>query len=479
MATKERRKAKERDEQQPVPKEKEKEKEAKQTKEAKQQQKVPAARASNLTSSMSTSRDPGIFRQAPSPRQERKRERRSKWKKDRQDRQREGRRRAVLVELFRKYTNGMTAAELCILLSCGKGQPGVYFYYPEQLLATSLQSNQVPWPVEFVLRLHPKHVFADKKLSAMSELGHSVQQWEHKLRWRLFHSQSCLGPNHEDPAVWQRLRDKFAIPMCPHRFNDRWESSFQELKHGVFQQAFVMRSAAKRSGSRPSNFNRVACWGLNLLRSGPIGAVRTDKDGGYALVWKQALAKGILASLTLPHYEEKFVHEQTFNDIATDYCGISRYIGEQTEDEESVNSFLSSLKRGCASFITKILTTVKTHRAEGEQSMRIVHAAPGHFAKPAMRWVATMIQKHMGQRTHILKDTDHLLRLLKDVQVPEHTWLLRFGVKDFYMSDKHQTVSDAAGNAFPEHCRDSATLMVDHILRNQIVTDGLSNKFSQ
>lgn len=167
------------------------------------------------------------------------------------------------------YTMGMTAPELCVLLSCGKGQPGVYFYYPEQLLATALEPQQVPWPVEFVLRLHPKHVFASQKLPAMSELGRSIQQWEHKMRWRLFHSQQGLGQNHQSTRGWQKLRDRFATPLCPHRFCDQWEWFFH-----VFQQAFVMRNAAKFSDRRPSNFNRVARWGLQMLRSGPIKIVR-------------------------------------------------------------------------------------------------------------------------------------------------------------------------------------------------------------
>ena len=381
------------------------------------------------------------------------------------------------MRMFLNYTMGMTAPELCVLLSCGKGQPGVYFYHPEQLLATALEPQQVPWPVEFVLRLHPKHVFASQKLPAMSELGRSIQQWEHKMRWRLFHSQQGLGQNHQSTRGWQKLRDRFATPLCPHRFCDQWEWFFHELKQGVFQQAFVMRNAAKLSDRRPSNFNRVARWGLQMLRSGPIGAVRTDKDGGYALVWKHALTQAILASLTLPHYEERFVHDQTFNDIASEYCGLAKYIGEQTDDDELVNSLLSSLKRGCKNFVTKVLTTVKTHKAEGEQSMRIVHAAPRHFAKPAMRWVAMLIQKHLEQYNHILKDTDHLLRLLREVQVPEDSWLLRFDIKEFYMSGTQQATSDAASTAFPSQFRDSATLMVDHILKSQIVTDGFSDKY--
>ena len=91
---------------------------------------------------------------------------------------------------FLAFAKGMTEAELCILLQCAKGKPGVFFYYPEQLLATQLLPHQVPWPVEFVLRFHPKHIWVGKRLPPLNELSKSISQWEHKMTWRLFRSEA-------------------------------------------------------------------------------------------------------------------------------------------------------------------------------------------------------------------------------------------------------------------------------------------------
>ena len=44
--------------------------------------------------------------------------------------------------------------------------------------------------------------------------------------------------------------------------------------------------------------------------------------------------------------------------------------------------------------------------------MRLVHAAPDHFMKPGMRWIASLLKQHLAQYTHILKDTDHLFGAL-------------------------------------------------------------------
>lgn len=380
---------------------------------------------------------------------------------------------------FLAFTKGMTAAELCILLQCAKGNPGVFFYHPEQLLATQLLPHQVPWPVEFVLRFHPKHIWVGKRLPPLQELSKSISQWEHKMRWRLFHSQADTNDeqNSSRQNRWSKIRERFATPLCPHRFGDDWENFFYEFKQSVFQQAFAMRRKSKTPGHNYSNFNSVAKWGLQLLREGPVGAVRTDKDGGYALVWKQSLTKAICKYLCLPKYEERLVHEYTFHDLVDEYCGLVKYIGEETEDEDLANSMLSSLRRGCKSFVTKILTTVKTHKPEGQQSMRIVHAAPRHFAKPAMRWISATIQHHLKQFNHILKDTDHLLQLLRNIQVPDNALLVRFDIKEFFMSGTHKAICEAAQHVFPPSCRKSALLMVEHILKSQIVTDEWSKKY--
>ena len=328
----------------------------------------------------------------------------------------------------------------------------------------------MPWPVEFVLRLHPKHIFQSKRLPPMSELSRAISQWENNLRWRLFHSES--EGDGQDRSVWWKLRSRRSTPPCPHKLADEWEVFIYELKRGVFTTAYGKRSSLKFSQSCTSNLSRVAKWGIQMLREGPVGAVRTDKDGGYALVWKQSLAKAVLDSLSLPVYGKRLVHEAMFEEIAQDYTGIVKYIGHQTEDADLENSLLSSLRSGCKSFVTKILTTVKTHKPKGEQKIRLVHAAPDDFMKPGMKWIASLLKTHLAQYTHILKDTDHLLDVLCHVQVPPEAWLFRFDVKEFFMSGTHSAICTATEEAFPAKFRESARLLVEHILKSQIVTDG-------
>jgi hypothetical protein len=51
----------------------------------------------------------------------------------------------------------------------------------------------------------------------------------------------------------------------------------------------------------------VARLGLQYLRTGPLAAVNTDKDGGFALTSKKGLALATLAQIVRPQYEELLV----------------------------------------------------------------------------------------------------------------------------------------------------------------------------
>ena len=119
-------------------------------------------------------------------------------------------------------------------------------------------------------------------------------------------------------------------------------ASHHELKRGVFTTDYGKRSSLKFSHFCMSALSKVARWGIQMLREGPIGAARTNKDGGNALVWKQSLAKAVLDSLSLPVYGERIVHETTYEEIAQDYTNIVKYIGHQQRMHLSKSHYLRS-----------------------------------------------------------------------------------------------------------------------------------------
>ena len=106
----------------------------------------------------------------------------------------------------------MTAAEILQLLDCGKSLPGLYIYDPDRRTACSpdqMPAVQIPWPIEFIARYHPKHVFELKSSPMLKEVGKALVSWEHRARWMVHHSiaESTTDQSHN---LWRHLED----PRC-------------------------------------------------------------------------------------------------------------------------------------------------------------------------------------------------------------------------------------------------------------------------
>jgi len=65
---------------------------------------------------------------------------------------------------------GMTAAELVQHFSCGKSLPGFYVYDPASRIAFTPADcfSEVPCPIEFIARYHPKHPKACFRVTVFS-----------------------------------------------------------------------------------------------------------------------------------------------------------------------------------------------------------------------------------------------------------------------------------------------------------------------
>ena len=208
---------------------------------------------------------------------------------------------------------------------------------------------------------------------------------------------------------------------------------------------------------------------MKLLREGPLGAVKTDTDGGFTLVNKQELKEAVTSSLREPQYQEIVVHEDLATDMVQEYRNVCEMVRLRSGDSELANALTSSLRRGGRDFACSVLTTVKTHKDPGQVSLRIIHAAPKHFMNPGMRWIGMHLKSFIAKHPHILKDTDQLLSQLKRLKVPSTARLSKFDIKDFFMSGRHHLLSDLASQCFPEDIRTDARCMIDCILSNQVV----------
>ena len=311
--------------------------------------------------------------------------------------------------------------------------------------------RDVAWLIELVLRFHAKHVFTSRLLPSLANVSRAFQQWELKIRWRYEFNRLSA---HEVPAPetqhWWKLHGRHSTPPLGRNMSDEWEVFLHDAKLAAMKRFAASRSFFRDKRHLCSNLNPIARWGLKLLRGGPLGAVNTDKDGGFTLVNKQELKEAVTSSLREPQYQEIVVHEDLPTDMVQEYRNVCEMVRLRSGDNELANALTSSLRRGGRDFACSVLTTVKTHKDPGQVSLRIIHAAPKHFMNPGMRWIGMHLKSFIAKHPHIRKDIDQLLSHLKRLKVPSTARLIKFDIKDFFMSGRHHLLSDLASQCFPE-----------------------------
>ena len=86
-----------------------------------------------------------------------------------------------------------------------------------------------------------------------------------------------------------------------------------------------------------------------------------------------------------------------------------------------------------------------------------------------MRWVAKILGDTLRCLPHVLRDTDHLLQSLSSVVVPADAILLKFDIKEFFMSGKHRQLIEESSKNVPQEIRDGFYFMLQCIIKNQVV----------
>ena len=202
---------------------------------------------------------------------------------------------------------GMTAAELVQHFSCGKSLPGFYVYDPASRIAFTPADcfSEVPCPIEFIARYHPKHVFESRSSPTISELNKAVARWEHRTRWWIYHK--LQGDNCFSEGGWSWLEDrklKRNFP-CNHPLPVEWDRFFAIFRACALEKCRAVRSKLSNRRRSISNLNGVVRLGLLMLAESRWGLPLTDKDGGHALRDRAALTEAINATLdrtqTLQH----------------------------------------------------------------------------------------------------------------------------------------------------------------------------------
>ena len=112
------------------------------------------------------------------------------------------------------------------------------------------------------------------------------------------------------------------------------------------------------------------------------------------------------------------------------------------DDADMFKLFVSGIKKDpTKTIISKIDSTVKTHKPRGEVNCRILHKCVQHPMVGAMRWLSSLLRSSLNTLPHLVTDTPALIALLSSTRVPGNHKMYKINVKDFYMSGTHMELA--------------------------------------
>eukprot|EP00973_Karenia_brevis_P091679 12408629-Karenia_brevis.AAC.1 len=118
-------------------------------------------------------------------------------------------------------------------------------------------------------------------------------------------------------------------------------------------------------------------------------------------------------------------------------------------------------------FWSPILTTCKTHKADGQVSLRILHSGAGHPWTHVGRFINNILQKDLENATCLHKHSKSVLEGIRNLEVPASVVFIKLDVQDFYMSGN---CADLAKHSCEDLERaDVIKPIVEHLLLTQYV----------
>jgi len=359
----------------------------------------------------------------------------------------------------------MSFPDFIALLRCGKENPGLYVYDWLEHSALKPGAGQVSWPAEFVLtQFHRKHLFNWNRRPKMSDIGRGLATWEHKVRWQM------ALKDHEDCSPWWKLQTKpKCVWTCEEKIHHRLEALISGVKEKVFAACRYARSRHSRHIFQTPPISGAVRLGLNLLRKGPWAAIPTDKDGGFALMPKAELENEEKKMLSTSAYRAEPNHSEKAEEIIQEYMDAAKVIGVRRPDLG--RALLSDLRRqGIEKVFSIVKCTIKTHKEDGEVVPRVLHTSCSHPMKPGTRYVASILKPVLAGLPHVLRDSTDLLRSLACVVVPDEARLVKFDIKDFFMSGEHDELLDTCCNEVSQDEEDDFRSVLKSILGSQYVS---------
>ena len=304
------------------------------------------------------------------------------------------------------------------------GRAPVVYLYEYATRSVRLPTRaEVPWPVEFLLSFHRKHILPSARVDH-NPMTRGLTSWLNRQNWK------HVSGSNDDPHKFWLLRNK--KKTCRTGPGDENTGEVGMLHSEIFTSAWDCCNKAfherPKFNSLPSN--PLAQWGLKILKNMPYVALLSDKDAGFVILHKTDYSKMLTEMMEKPQYKRVYLdrdylyghydmYKDTIGRLANDLFVKDPHLDEEElykieqQQRHLRSAMFSEINAQPPTALISVLDcTIKSHKPAGKVVPRAIHACSSHPFAPAQRWLSTELRNTLRTFPHILADSDGLINLI-------------------------------------------------------------------
>ena len=359
---------------------------------------------------------------------------------------------------FKLLIQGCTIQDIYWLFNFKELCKRIYMYREETKAAQHPTYDEIPWPITWTLaRYHSKHIFFSGVKPRVEEVKQNVQNFINKIKWKWLLRK-------EEKHECSVKPPKGRVVHCSNQVDAALQCWLNSLQN-------TMVTACKRAANLETKSNMIPLTklGLRMLKDGPLAAVPTDKDGGFALVTKKSASSIHESILESKLYKEVHIGAPKDQYWLNQLDEIA-FAVQKLEHEPRLASNILRWKR-VGSLCSRLITTCKTHKPKGEVSFRNVHSSLAPAMGGLSTWIAYQFRAELEKLDHLVKDSRELVQKLSKLEATSNCYFMKLDIKDFFMSGNPVNLTDDASKLLPRGARKAlVSRALLHILSCQFVT---------
>jgi hypothetical protein len=281
----------------------------------------------------------------------------------------------------------------------------------------------------------------------MRDVSYACARALHSLKWRFVHKYS------DDAAAenqWSSIRAKpRQFRPCPFEIDTYTENVITRIIKSFHSSCLLLRRKSLHMRlARTLELPGIVKLGLRIWRESSWGAVATDKDGGFCIMPKLnilSVKKAILVN-SESYKQVSMPLSSLVEELDSELALVCNSASKHLDDKKLLLALSSGFSASRDSWVAKLQILAKTHKLN--MSFRAVHALSSARMDPLMKFICHVLDPIIRDIPVLVKDSFDFVRRIRNLCIGysvEVTRLIKFDVKDFFMSGGHAALVNHSG----------------------------------